>query len=81
MVIKRSLILQLLCSFTIERILSKFNLTVRMVPGITAITVDPVLAVDLSIVGTTEIHLVAVVALLVVFETIVAPLTELHLLA
>ena len=52
-----------------------------MVPGITAITVDPVLAVDLSIVGSTEVHLVAVVALLVVLETIIAPLTELHLLA
>ena len=76
MVIKRSLILQLLCSFTIERILSKFNLTVRMVPGITAITVDPVLAVDLSIVGTTEVHLVAVVALLVGSVALVAELTE-----
>ena len=81
MVIKGGLILQLLCSFTIESILAELNLTVRVVPGITAITVDPVLAVDLSIVGTTEVHLIAVVALLVVFETIVAPLAELHLLA
>ena len=81
MIFECCLILQLLGSFSIESIFSKFNLTVWVVPGVTAITVDPVLAIDLSIISTTKVHLVAIVTLLIVFETIVAPLAELHLLA
>ena len=52
-----------------------------MVPGITAITVYPVLAIDFSVISSTKVHLVTIVAFLVVFETIVAPLAELYFLA
>ena len=78
MIFKRCLILKLLGGLTIESILAMLNLTVRMVPGFTTITVDPVLTINLSVISTTKVHLVTIVALLVVFETIVAPLAELY---
>ena len=81
MIIECCLIFELLGSFTIESILSKLDLTVRVVPGITSITVDPVLSIDLSVVSPAKVHLVAIVTLLVVLEAVIAPLTELDLLA
>ena len=81
MIFKCCLILQFYGGFTVEFILAKFNFTVRVVPGITAITINPIFAIDFSVVSPTKVHLVTIVAFLIVFETIVAPLTELYFLA
>ena len=81
LIFERGLILQFLGGFAIELIPAMINLAVGVIPSITAITVDPVLAIDLGVISATKVHLVAVVALLVVLETIVAPLAELDLLA
>ena len=81
MIIECCLIFELLGRFTIESILAKLDLAVRVVPGITSVTVDPILAIDLSVISPAKVHLVAIVTLLVVLEAIIAPLTELDLLA
>ena len=81
MIFECCLIFELLGSFTIESILAKLDLTVRVVPGITSVTVDPILAIDLSVISPAKVHLVAIVTLLVVLKAIIAPLTELDLLA
>ena len=47
-----------------------------MVPFLTAVAFDPSFTVDIAIVGCREVHLEAVVALLVVHVALVAPLTE-----
>ena len=52
-----------------------------MVPLIASIAANPVLAIDLSVIGPTKVHLVAIVALLTVLEAIVAVLAEFYFLA
>ena len=63
-------------SLSVDRISSVFDLTVGMVPLVARVAGDPGFPVDLAIIGSREVHLQAVVALLVGSVALVAELTE-----